>query len=211
MTDEVNIPEDLKIVARHEAAHAVMNRLLGRPIEYIELCCTNGAWAGETKPHTPQSDPDWSSLDLDRKVPPDELRFQYSKHPDSYKVVREENTISYAGIVSEELLYEQMGIKRDAKQLPENKRDICDAEKRVRENFLSEEWKQELDDAKSRARKILSNSTVREMVEDLARELINGILQSKNRLPLREVPLHLREAQSQVDPVVTKDGSVEPH
>jgi hypothetical protein len=176
MPDTVSSVGDWKIVAYHETGHAVVAKVLGRLIESIELTYDEqkGAWKGGTT-HKVSDDPDWLSRNLDRYIPYDELRFQYSRHPDSYKNVREDCAIWYAGFVVEALYKEQNGIDENPVQLGGCWWDIDRARILVHDNFPPEEGEEELADAKSHVLVILRNTICWSMVENLAKQLIDAV------------------------------------
>lgn len=189
MPDDVIAPSELEKTAYHEAGHTVVAKLLGRLIKSIMLFHTKQAeiWAGIAS-NEPAAiiDLNWSILDLEQYIPYGELEFQYPSYPEpyeAYKIIRDNCVIKYAGWVTEALLYEQCGLDNSPKLSDESASDLQVARGLLQEKF-PHAWEEELSYAERYARKILRNQLCWRMVENLAKVLINAILQGKQ--PLRQ-------------------------
>ena len=108
MPDTINPLRALEITAHHEAGHAVVATLLGKPISYLKLfhSIAEGIWNGST-PTDPSTDvmAQWTIPNLNGSMLPNDAQL----HPytdDEYKNTRDTCTIKCAGLVVEK----RMGI-----------------------------------------------------------------------------------------------------
>ncbi len=186
MPNDILYPSNLKIAAHHEAGHAVVAKLFTWPVEGMVLSTDPaGNWGGCTYENAVrQIDPLWVNLDLDRYLPYAELHLQYPGHryPHvEYKNHRDFCTYKGDGIAAELLLCEQLGVSRKPTMPDEDTQDMKEARARIMRIFPPEEWEDELHNAAAHAKEILSHPTCWRLLENLATELINAILEGKKR------------------------------
>lgn len=137
----VPYPSNLKIAANHEAGHAVVAKLFTWSVERMVLYTDPGGnWGGcNEEDATRQFDPLWMNLDLDRYLPYSELHLQYPMriYPHiEYKSHRDYCIYKCAGIASEILLCEQLGVSRKQTILDEETLDLREARARI-SNFVA--------------------------------------------------------------------------
>ena len=187
VTGNDNSQADLEITAYHEAGHAVIARLLGVPINWIALkyAKPQKKWVGEHNAYYDYDpafirDKPWDTLDLDSKLPT--LHFQYPTFPEpyeEYKKVRDRCTIDYAGLITQRLFYKRMGQEENQMASEGCSDDMKRARERVEETFRGQNVQEELAYAEMRTGEILSNEMVWRILEDLAKYMIDAILQGK--------------------------------
>lgn len=162
------VPTELDLAACNEADHTVVGVVQGRYTEYILLMQHGEKWGGKI-----EQDLDFRHH-LMPELPPHSLyaRIGYPVPLGERNFMVVENCIlKYAGVVAEELLCEKRGVNSSEVRIGQI--DIAEAEGLARSRFPEDQQAQQtmLYNAKSLARKILSNPACWRAVEVLAQEL----------------------------------------
>ena len=183
MQENSSFLNELEVTVYHEAGHTVVAQVVGKRIGVLGIALSNSGQArvlGGQAQHDPDTgvDTKWTRLDLDRYIPYDQL--PPPNEDDEYKYYRDNCTITCAGWVAEELLSEQLGKDRSRMPSNENLEDKRKA-KDLLQGFPVFEQGKELLNAETRAREILRNPICWRMVENLAKEIINAILQGSKQ------------------------------
>jgi len=179
MQENSSFLNELEVTVYHEAGHTVVAQVVGKRIGTISIVLSNTGQAkvlGGQAQHDPGTsiDAKWTSINMDRYIPYNQL--PPPNADDEYKYYRDNCTITCAGWVTEELLSEQLGKDRSTVQSDENLGDKRKA-RELLQGFPVHEQEKEMLNAETRARKILRNPICWRMVENLAKEIINAILQ----------------------------------
>lgn len=177
MPDTIHTLDALEITAYHEAGHAVVATLLGKPISSLDLLYRKreGDWIGSTPTDPTDSAAQQILPYLNSFALPEEARL-YPYSNETHQNIRILCAIKCAGLIVEKRLGRVVSLEEPGG----SQTDIINALALLEaQAFLPEEQQQELRSAEIYAEKLLSNPISWKMVVHLARTLIDAVHQGR--------------------------------